>query len=83
MTFSASKVQSNIQEKNNIKYAYIVVGTNELIAPRMRPWTDCGWFAENISAVLTGDQRGKDRMNVVEQNIGKAVKITQKGHSAV
>lgn len=49
----------------------------------MRPWIYCGWFFENISAVLTGGQKGKERMSVVEQNIVKAIKITQKGNSAV
>lgn len=49
----------------------------------MRPWIYCGWFFENFSAVLTGSQKGKERMSVVEQNIGKAIKITQKGNSAV
>lgn len=47
----------------------------------MRPWTYCGWFFENISALLTGSQRARKRINVARQNIVKAVKVMQKGHS--
>lgn len=49
----------------------------------MRPWIFCSWFFEDISPMLTGGQGGKERMTVVQENIGKAVKITRKGHSAV
>lgn len=49
----------------------------------MRPWTYCGWFLENISAVLTGGQRAKKRMDAARQNIVKEVKIMQKGHSEI
>lgn len=47
----------------------------------MRPRVYCGWFFENISAVLTGIQKAQKRMNVARQNIVRAVKIMQKGHS--
>lgn len=47
----------------------------------MRPQIYCGWFFENITAVLTGVQRAKKGMNVARQNIVRAVKIMQNGHS--